>query len=226
MPVSKAVALGQWLQRQITSGAWPVNSRIPTESEIAAQHGVGRSTVREATHSVTMLGMLEALPGCGTFVRSASPVNSVLAGYLGRHTAEGVRALRTALEAEAAALAALRRTDAQVAAIEQAAASGLGGCRRLSAFHRLVFEAAGEALLSDLYDGLFTVPAQPSAVAGRRPATDSTAEHELIAAAIRAGDADAARTAAARHAGHELAPEKRVAATGGRPLGRRLEPSG
>lgn len=223
MAVSKAVALGQWLQRQITSGAWPVNSRIPTEGEIAAQHGVGRSTVREATRSVTMLGMLEALPGCGTFVRSATPVNSVLAGYLGGHSAEGVRALRTALEAEAAALAAVRRTDAQAAAIGQAAASGLGGCRRLSAFHRLVFEAAGVPLLTDLHDGLFTVPAQPSAVAGRRPATDSGAEHVSIAAAIRDGDPDLARSAAARHASQELPPDPTAAVVGGRPLGRRLE---
>lgn len=69
MPVarSKSAELASWLERQITTGVWPINSQIPTEGEIATDHQVGRSTVREATRSLVNLGMLESLVGRGTF---------------------------------------------------------------------------------------------------------------------------------------------------------------
>lgn len=35
------------LRAQITSGEWPVGSRIPTEPELVEQLGVARNTVRE-----------------------------------------------------------------------------------------------------------------------------------------------------------------------------------
>ena len=57
-----------YLRRHITTGAWPVGSRIPIEPELTEQIGVGRSTVREAVRSLASIGMLETLPGRGTFV--------------------------------------------------------------------------------------------------------------------------------------------------------------
>lgn len=225
---SKATWLARWLQRQITSGTWPVNSRIPTESELATEHGVGRSTVREATRSVVMLGMLEALPGCGTFVRSASPANSVLSAYLAQQAPEEAAVLRSALEAEAAALAAVRRTDDQAAAIEAAAASGAADCRRGSAFHRLLFEAAQTPLLTELYGSLVAIPRSAANEADRRTDLDRDAEHRRIARAIRAGDPVKARAAAARHADRELllaASWRRTpASVSAHPLGRRMTP--
>lgn len=226
---SKATWLARWLQQQITSGAWPVNSRIPIESEIAAEHGVGRSTVREATRSVVMRGMLEAVPGCGTFVRSTSPANSVLSSYLGQRPAGDVAVLRRALEAEAAALAALRRTDAQLAALE-AAVAGSGGCRRGSPFHRLLFEAAQTPLLAELYASLPALPARPASDSASATGLDGNAEHRRIVRAIRAGGPVKARTAAARHADRELLQEvswRRTPATvTPHPLGRRMAPAG
>lgn len=230
---SKAAGLARWLQRQITSGVWPVNTRIPIESEIAAEHGVGRSTVREATRSVVMLGMLEAVPGCGTFVRSTSPANSVLSSYFTQQPVGDVAVLRSALEAEAAALAAVRRTDEQLAALEAAAASGEAGCRRGSPFHRLLFEAAQTPLLAELYGSLPAMPARPASPTsdGASPTgIDGNAEHRRIVRAIRAGDPVKARTAAARHADRELLQEvtwRRTPATvTPHPLGRRMATAG
>ena len=205
-----------------------MNSRIPTETEIATEHRVGRSTVREATRSVALLGMLESLPGCGTFVRSASPVNSVLAGYLGQQPAAEVLVLRSALEAEAAALAALRRSDAQLAAIESAAGVG-DPCHRLSEFHRAVFEAARTPLLTELYGSLLAIPRQARAAAGLRSNTERAAEHQRIARAIRAGDPVKARAAAARHGERELLPagdRGTDAPLTLHALGRRMAPAG
>ena len=165
---------------------------------------------------MVMLGMLEALPGCGTFVRSASPASSVLSAYLAQQPVAEIAVLRGALEAEAAALAAVRRTDQQAAALEAAASVG-GECGRGSTFHRLLLEAAQAPLLAELCGSLVTV---------RRPNLHRDAEHRRIARAIRAGDPVKARAAAARHADRELLQEagwRRTPATvTAHPLGRRM----
>lgn len=215
MPVarSKSAELALWLEQQITGGVWPINSQIPTEGEIAAEHHVGRSTVREATRSLVNLGMLESLVGRGTFVRSKSPVNSVLASYLGHQPLAEVLELRRALEAEAAALAASRRTEEQLAALQHAVELALRGSeagKRTSQspgeFHAGVFAAAEAPLLSDLYRSVLVIIRQaldsgrllPMSAEGR------VADHQQILSAIKSGDAAEARAAAAAHADRDV----------------------
>src|SRR6266511_2749737 len=36
------------LREQVTSGAWPVGTRLPSEAALAAELGVGRSAIRAA----------------------------------------------------------------------------------------------------------------------------------------------------------------------------------
>src|SRR5690625_2862093 len=114
-----------YLRRQITTGAWPVGERIPIEPELTEILGVGRSTVREAVRSLASIGMLETLPGRGTFVRSATPTSSVLSEFLTAYTLEELLSYRRALEVEAAQQAALHRSEEDIAALEAAAASPL-----------------------------------------------------------------------------------------------------
>lgn len=64
------------VRQKITSGEWPINSKIPTEPELMRLLGVGKTTVREAVRSLASLGVLEPLPGIGTFVRSRMPVST------------------------------------------------------------------------------------------------------------------------------------------------------
>src|SRR3954454_19626860 len=102
--------IGQ-LRDQITSGRWPVGSRIPTEPELVEQLGVARNTLREAVRALAHNGLLDIRQGSGTYVLATSGFGAVMqrrfAGADARHVAE----LRSALEATAAALAAGRRTD-------------------------------------------------------------------------------------------------------------------
>lgn len=214
MARSKSAELAQWLERQIISGDWPINSQIPTEGEIAAEHQVGRSTVREATRSLVNLGMLESLVGRGTFVRSKSPVNSVLATYLAQQPLEQVLDLRRALEAEAAALAAAHRSEEQLAvlqhAVEIAQDSAHGGSRFSSQspgeFHADVFGAADTPLLSDLYRSVLVI-VRKALDSGRlqpMPADARVADHQQILSAIKSGDAVEARAAAAAHADRDV----------------------
>ena len=118
-----------YLRRQITTGTWPVGSRIPIEPELAEQMGVGRSTVREAVRSLASVGMLETAPGRGTFVRSATPTSSLLNEFLNDFTLEEILSYRRALEIEAAQQAALQRTEEDIAALEEAAKEEMG-CTR------------------------------------------------------------------------------------------------
>lgn len=104
---------------EILSGRWPVGGRIPTEPELVALSGVGRNTVREAVQSLVHGGMLRREQGRGTYVIS----DSELSGPLGRQLGGGSRRhqleLRLALDSAAAALAALRRTPADIRRLRQ-----------------------------------------------------------------------------------------------------------
>src|SRR6266545_2897175 len=67
------------LREQVTSGAWPVGTRLPSEAALAAELGVGRSTIREAIRALASTGMVESRQGAGTFVRAAAAAEAALA---------------------------------------------------------------------------------------------------------------------------------------------------
>src|SRR4051812_9215423 len=107
------------LRAQITTGEWPVGGRIPTEPELVEQLGVARNTVREAVRALAHNGLLDIRQGSGTYVVATSE----LAGVMHRRFAEAdpqhVAELRSTLEASGARLAALRRTEQDVAQLEE-----------------------------------------------------------------------------------------------------------
>lgn len=201
------------LQADITSGRWPINGKVPTESELAAELGVGRSTVREAVRSLAHLGMLEPAPGRGTFVRSLNPVRGVLADFAAEHSWEDILHVRRALEVQAAELAAGRADSAGVTRLraaheaDLAASDGSERGRTPGQFHALVVELAGNALLSELYSGLRSAlrrGIQSGAVRNDQDARARHGEHAALLAAIEAGNAAAAGTIAASHACHDM----------------------
>src|SRR3954454_4793108 len=99
------------LRAQITSGTWPVGSRIPTEPELVEQLEVARNTVREAVRALAHNGLLDIRQGSGTYVLATSE----LAGVMHRRFADAdprhIAELRSTLESSAARLAAERRTE-------------------------------------------------------------------------------------------------------------------
>src|SRR5690349_2246029 len=56
----------------IMTRAWKPGDRIPPEKELAARFGVGRSTIREAIKSLVILGVIDARPGDGSFIREGT----------------------------------------------------------------------------------------------------------------------------------------------------------
>jgi DNA-binding FadR family transcriptional regulator len=151
------------LRARITSGDWPVGTRIPPEPALVELLGVGRNTVREAVQSLVHAGLVERRQGSGTYVLSTSE----LAVSMGRQIADArqrdVIEVRRSLEVEAARLAARRRTAADVATItglrdQRAEAYRSGALDRMVAadlaLHRAIARAARNPVLLSLYENL------------------------------------------------------------------------
>jgi DNA-binding FadR family transcriptional regulator len=197
------------LRAQLTAGTWPVGTRLPAETVLATQLGVGRSTVREAVRVLVAAGQLETRQGSGTFVRALEP-SAEWVPRVRRAAVLDVYEVREALEVQAARLAAERRTDDDLVEIdrtlrerEQARAAGEVEpfVDADLAFHGAVVAAAHNALLDEMFSSFLGVLREALVTVVQEVVideVDAADAHAALAAAIRAGDPDAA--VAATHA--------------------------
>lgn len=144
---------------RIGAGEWQLGQKLPGETTLATQLGVGRSTVREAIRQLAGRGMLATRQGSGVFVTALEAPEDWDA-VLRRADIVAVIEARTAIETEAAALAATRRSASDLRLIRRA----LEG-RRVhppgveahvdadTAFHRSIIAAAHNPILLELFDG-------------------------------------------------------------------------
>jgi DNA-binding FadR family transcriptional regulator len=146
------------LLERIRSGEWALGEKLPGETTLAPQLGVGRSTVREAIRQLAGRGVLASRQGAGVFVTALDAPEDWDA-VLRKAGVVAVIEARIAIEAEAAALAAERRTPADLRAIRraldqrEAQRSDLEGhVDADTAFHRAVVAAAHNPVLLDLFD--------------------------------------------------------------------------
>ncbi|SFA89152.1 transcriptional regulator, GntR family [Amycolatopsis marina] len=166
--------IGQ-LRELVAGGEWPVGQRVPTEAALAAALGVGRNTVREAVRALAHSGLLEVRQGDGTYVLATSEVSGAIRRLCGSELREVLQVRRT-LEVEGARLAAVFRTEEELAALgallderDRALADGnLNGFARTDAeFHVTVVQCGHNSLLSELYRGLTEVVEQSVASTAR-----------------------------------------------------------
>ncbi|MDN3060322.1 MULTISPECIES: FadR/GntR family transcriptional regulator [Streptomyces] len=197
------------LRAQITSGEWPVGSRIPTEPELVEQLGVARNTVREAVRALAHNGLLDIRQGSGTYVLATSELAGVMhrrfAGADPGHVVE----LRIALETTAARLAAERRTeqdlrqlDAQLDRRERAWVAGDPGAfvEADTTLHMAIVAASHNDVLAELYADLgAVVRAFLRADLDTRMGPDTYVDHGRLVTAIREGDGERAAAEAATH---------------------------
>lgn len=203
------------LARQLRSGAYPVNSRLPTEKTMAESFSVSRTVIREAISRLKSQGLVETRQGSGTVVLDPRSSAAFRLSALESNPAGGVLRileLRCGIEAQMAALAARRRTAPEVKqikralkAIDRAVASGGDGVKEDLEFHMSISRATRNPYYTDLL-GMLTHALQDairvtrSNEARRADFTAAVrAEHRAISAAIVAKDPEAARAAALRH---------------------------
>jgi DNA-binding FadR family transcriptional regulator len=199
------------LRDRIGDGTWALRQRLPAEAALAAELGVGRSTIREAVRVLVHAGLLEVRQGDGTFVRSQREIDVALQRRVLRSDPLEVYQVRRALEIEAARLAAEHRSEAdlvrlrELASVREAAyhADWAQYRKANAALRQQILQAAGNPLLADLYRG--TVDALQQANSRyvddaelTRDDPDRPETPELLDA-IEKGDPQAAAAAAQRH---------------------------
>ena len=90
-------------------------SRLPTERELAESFGVSRATIRQAESQLQALGVVEIKSGSGVYVLGHAAATDQAFPEM---TALELTEARSLLESEAAALAAVHITDAEIAELE------------------------------------------------------------------------------------------------------------
>ena len=195
---------------------------LPSEAELAIQHGVSRVTVREAVKMVAGKGLLDLARGRRAVVREpdASALGEFM-HYIVQSDPRGVFDLveiRMSLEVQSAGLAARRATRPALAAIE----SALRGMREAQAmldngedelafheadvgFHQAVALASGNRILMSLFEAMAPALKRSFFMSRRgRQLMGQTSEytiqsHQRILQCITAGDVAGAEAAMRVH---------------------------
>ncbi len=111
------------MKAQIIEGRLQPGEKLPSARELSESFQVGRSTVREALSALKAMGLVEIRHGEGTYVRSVDPASLEMprldSFLLSRETVLELLEARKALEVANAELAAVKRTEADLAAFEE-----------------------------------------------------------------------------------------------------------
>jgi len=194
---------------------FPPGTRLPSEMDMAGRFGVSRTVIREAISRLKSEGLVESRQGSGVFVREG---NMDAPFRINPNIMDSVQSvlqvveIRKALEGEIAALAATRRTEAQLNAIkkalkqiEVAVGEGSDGVDADIVFHRSIAEATGNPHFLGLIEFLFNFLRNATRITRGIEATRETLtrqvkeEHQAIVDALSRKDAEAARSAARLH---------------------------
>ena len=219
-PDSLSAQLAKDLTERIARGDLKPGEKLPSEHDMVASYGVSRTVVREAVSSLKSAGLVSARQGVGVFVLQQSPSVPFRIDEADLGTVKEVISLlelRISLESEAAALAAQRSTDEQIANIRQALellTRGIDAQEDAAdadfRFHKEIAQATGNRYFVELFTYLGTM-AIPRARIGMYK-TDTAArtdylqkvnrEHHAIFQAIANRDPQAASAAMRLHLGN------------------------
>lgn len=157
--VSLADQAARLLLERIRAGEWQIGAKLPGETTLGPQLGVGRSTVREAIRQLAGRGVLQTRQGAGVFV-IAHDVGDDWDVVLRQADIAAVIEGRIAIETEAAALAAQRRTATDLRAMRRALTQRVAEGQSTEEYvdadmvlHRAVVAAAHNDVLLELFDG-------------------------------------------------------------------------
>ena len=209
-------ALIERLATGIRDGSLAPGARLPTEQAMVNAFGVSRTVVREAVAALRADGLVSTRQGVGAFVVADRNRRFQIdaEGLRSIGDALNVLEIRTAVESEAAGLAAERATATQLAAIDRAltAIDRAIDAEETAvdedfAFHRAIAEATANPQFLRLLEflGQFIIPRQrlrhSLAWLGDQHQYLATiqGEHRAIHDAIRTRNPDAARAAMRRH---------------------------
>jgi GntR family transcriptional repressor for pyruvate dehydrogenase complex len=204
-----------YLTGEMQNGALKPGDRLPAESVLAGQLGVSRIVVREAFSGLRHDGMIDIRQGLGAFIAEPHQHRAFRIDRLETAGPDDIRQLfelRTILEGSAAGLAAMRRSETDVArlrhhvdAMARAVADGSDGVAPDIGFHQHLATASGNVYLSSLMqflEGRLRILIDRARENTRRyPGLSRQVqdEHEDIFQAVENRNAEGARLAALHH---------------------------
>ena len=213
-PQRVAEAIKQWVMEE----GWQPGHRLPHEAALMARFAMAKSTIREAIRLLEAQGLVSSRtgPGGGVFVNRVSEGRAV--ALLSNHfyfedlTIDDIYQIRRALEPELAASLAGRLTEAQLAALETAIADSAPpmddeAARHAASlrFHAMLAGMSGNGLLRFVIRFLAEMLGEVTVARGLHDRTDPALwqaglDHQRrLVAALRAGEAEAARQIMADH---------------------------
>jgi GntR family transcriptional repressor for pyruvate dehydrogenase complex len=201
------------LKALISRGGLTPGEKLPPERELATMLNVSRTSMRQAIKILQVIGVLDVRPGSGTYLsKSAQRIleepTYELTPLRGLSQGELFEA-RRAIEAEAAAAAAVRAGNTDIEKIEEALeqmslhlSDANSYAKYDMAFHQAITGASGnrffiwfqQLTMKALYDAWLARTSSKE-----RKVQDSFHEHERIARAIKLRDPDGARMEMLRH---------------------------
>lgn len=181
--------------------------KLPAERSLAERLGVTRGTIREAIQKLEIYGLVKSIPQSGTFIADIGPI--ALSGMvddivsLGEPDFKSLVETRILLELKAVSLAALRRTEDDLANLESSLLAyaekvdrGKDAIQDDLLFHLAIAKASGNTSLHTL---MLTITPGIITNFNRYHVCDvnlskmGIKEHNDIFDAIRNQDPDAAR---------------------------------
>ncbi len=201
------------IESRILSGELKLGEHLPSERELAEQFRVSRTAVREAVKTLSEKGLVQVRRGRGTFVTNGTSqaMRHSLGLMIKIGQAEGSRHLvevREIFEPETAALAALRASDDQIAAMREAVATmdaALGDAETFIEgdldFHLALAEASQNSVIPALIDSIVDLLREQRMAIFRVAGGPQRGQyhHQRILAAVTRHDPQGAREAMRAH---------------------------
>ena len=205
------------IQALIVADSLHPNDKLPSERDLAERLGISRTVVREAIRTLSVRGLVQVKPGCGTYVRELRPEDAMAPLKLLlklRQTAGSLQNLyevRRMLEVEIAGLAAERATEEDCAAL-QATIDGLvanaddlqEATQHDMAFHTKLADATHNELFSLMLSMTASLWLNAIRLSYEMPgaAQDGASHHTSILRQVMSRDLHGARQAMLAHIRH------------------------
>lgn len=195
-----------------TSGDIAFGTRLPSERQLSASLGVGRSAVREALAALEILGIVVVRPGSGTYLRDG--VSELLPRtlswglMLGEPRTRELVELRGGLEVQAVQLAATRITGESLTRLRDNLETMERNLNNLgqfveadAAFHREIAVSSGNQVLGELLQSIRSLLRiwVDRALTDEGHAAAALADHWKIYKALEAGKDGASGAAMEEH---------------------------
>lgn len=194
------------LKEMISSGELHPGGKLPPERELAKRFTVNRASIRQALKALDIMGVVHQRVGDGTYLTldASSTLRAPLDFLI---LVDGISfqelfEARRIIEPELAARAALRRTEEDIADLENAVSAmekhpdvdAAGLAKQDLTFHEIIWRAAGNRVCQRMFSSLYGALSRSLAVTtSLRDEGMPIAAHREICTAIRDSNAGRAR---------------------------------